>query len=128
MPHKALESNNNLTPQFDTNGLIAAIAQDATSGDILMLAWMNAEALQKTITTKQAWYWSRSRQSLWHKGATSGQIQHVQQILIDCDQDAIILKVTQDGSGACHTGRPSCFYREIISEKEISFIKEMDRQ
>ncbi len=111
--HKEIEEGLALTPRFDANGLIAAIAQDATNGEVLMLAWMNAEALQKTIQSKEAWYYSRSRQALWHKGATSGQIQSVQDILIDCDQDAVVLKVTQSGGGACHTGRKSCFYRQV---------------
>ncbi len=102
-----------LSPKYNAHGLIAAIAQDATTHEVLMLAWMNAEALEQTLTTGQAHYWSRSRGELWHKGATSGAIQHVQEIRIDCDQDALLLLVTQDGEGACHTGRKSCFYRRI---------------
>ena len=99
-----------LRPKFDTDGLIAAITQDADTGEVLMLAWMNAEALQLTIDTGRAVYWSRSRKALWRKGDTSGHEQHVQEIRIDCDQDAILLKVRQTGA-ACHTGRRSCFYR-----------------
>ena len=99
-----------LRPKFDTDGLIAAITQDADTGEVLMLAWMNAEALQFTIDTGRAVYWSRSRKALWRKGDTSGHEQHVQEIRIDCDQDAILLKVRQTGA-ACHTGRRSCFYR-----------------
>lgn len=101
-----------LRPKFDTNGLIAAIAQDAETGEILMLAWMNAEALQKTIDTQRATYWSRSRGKLWIKGETSGHFQDVQEILVDCDQDAVVLKVLQTDA-ACHTGRKSCFYRVV---------------
>jgi phosphoribosyl-AMP cyclohydrolase len=99
-----------LRPRFDTDGLIAAIAQDADTGEVLMLAWMNADALQQTIDTGRAVYWSRSRNELWRKGDTSGHEQHVVEIRIDCDQDAVLLKVRQTGA-ACHTGRRTCFYR-----------------
>ena len=99
-----------LRPKFDADGLIAAIAQDADTGDVLMLAWMNADALQQTIETGRAVYWSRSRKSLWRKGDTSGHEQHIIEIRVDCDQDAVLLKVRQTGA-ACHTGRRSCFYR-----------------
>ena len=109
----SLEETTALRPRFDKNGLIAAIAQDIETHDILMLAWMNEEALTKTIETRQAHYWSRSRQELWHKGATSGNIQIVKDIRIDCDQDAVLLLVEQKGPGACHTGRKSCFYRKV---------------
>lgn len=102
-----------LSPKFDANGLIAAIAQDHITKDVLMLAWMNEEALQKTIETGEAYYYSRSRAELWHKGATSGAVQIVHEIRIDCDQDAVVLLIDQQGSGACHTGRSSCFYRSI---------------
>lgn len=109
-------------PKFDENGLIAAIAQDAVTKDILMMAWMNAEALTKTIESGEAHYWSRSRQELWHKGATSGATQKVLEMRIDCDQDALILIIDQAGTGACHTGRSSCFYRKITGKKALSFI------
>ncbi len=99
-----------LRPKFDADGLVAAIAQDADTGEVLMLAWMNAEALQLTIDTSRAVYWSRSRKALWRKGDTSGHEQHVAEIRVDCDQDAVLLKVRQTGA-ACHTGRRSCFYR-----------------
>lgn len=99
-----------LRPKFDGHGLVAAIAQDADTGEVLMLAWMNAEALQQTIDTARAVYWSRSRGALWRKGDTSGHEQHVVEIRVDCDQDAVLLKVRQTGA-ACHTGRRSCFYR-----------------
>jgi phosphoribosyl-AMP cyclohydrolase len=97
-------------PAWDDRGLAAAIVQDADTGAVLMLAWMNAEALQQTIDTGRAVYWSRSRQSLWRKGDTSGHEQHVAEIRVDCDQDAVLLKVRQTGA-ACHTGRRACFYR-----------------
>lgn len=99
--------------RFDANGLIPAIAQDATSGDILMMAWMNAEALTATATKGQAIYWSRSRNKLWRKGESSGHQQRVLDIRLDCDADVILLKVEQRGGIACHTGRRSCFYRRL---------------
>ncbi len=108
--------------KLDDNGLIAAIAQDYQTNEILMLAWMNEDALTKTLTTNEAHYWSRSRQELWHKGATSGNVQNVHEIFIDCDQDAVILKINQSGEGACHTGRVSCFYRKIEKDGSLSFI------
>lgn len=111
-----------LRPKFNSDGLITAIAQDAETHDVLMLAWMNAEALQVTIDTGRATYWSRSRQELWVKGETSGHTQDVQEIRIDCDQDAVLLKVTQSG-GACHTGRKSCFYR-IVDPNAAHLIRE----
>ena len=117
-----IDETTTLNLKFDSNGLISAIVQDAQSKNILMLAHMNQEAFEKTIETKQAHYWSRSRQELWHKGATSGSVQHVQEIRIDCDQDAILLLVNQDGSGACHTGRPNCFYRIVQSSDKLGFI------
>ncbi|MDV2081056.1 phosphoribosyl-AMP cyclohydrolase [Marinobacter xestospongiae] len=99
--------------RFDANGLIPAIAQDAASGDILMMAWMNAEALTATATEGQAIYWSRSRNKLWRKGESSGHQQRVLDIRLDCDADVILLKVEQRGGIACHTGRRSCFYRRL---------------
>src|SRR6201996_9749571 len=108
----ALEHGATLSPRFDADGLIAAVATHAETGEVLMLAWMNAEALRHTLDTGEAWYWSRSRQELWHKGATSGQVQVVDEIRVDCDQDAVWLKVYPQGDGgACHTGQRSCFYR-----------------
>lgn len=101
-----------LRPKFNADGLIAAIAQDADTGDVLMLAWMNEVALRATIDTGRGTYWSRSRQALWIKGETSGHTQAVVEIRVDCDQDAVLLKVRQTG-GACHTGRASCFYRKL---------------
>ncbi|MAZ76260.1 MAG: phosphoribosyl-AMP cyclohydrolase [Micavibrio sp.] len=107
--------------KFDSNGLIAAIAQDYQTKEILMLAWMNIEAFNKTLETGEAHYWSRSRQELWHKGATSGSIQHVKEIRIDCDQDALVMLIDQKNSGACHTGRRSCFYRTIQEDGSLTF-------
>ena len=96
--------------KWDDKGLVAAIAQDVTSLDVLMLAWMNRESLQLTLTTGDAHYWSRSRQALWKKGETSGHIQHVKELRLDCDGDAILMKVEQVGDIACHTGRRRCFF------------------
>ena len=111
-----LEEGAVLAPRFDANGLITAVVQDAEKHDILMLAHMNAEALEKTLETGQSHFWSRSRKEIWHKGATSGEYQNVVDILIDCDQDAVVLRVNMVGESACHTGRRSCFYRNIKGE------------
>ena len=108
----AQDETPDLRPKFNTDGLIAAIAQDADTGDVLMMAWMNADALAATLETRRATYWSRSRGELWVKGETSGHVQEVVEVRIDCDQDAVLLKVKQAG-GACHTGRASCFYRIV---------------
>lgn len=114
-PSKAdLEEGDRLLPRFGADGLITAVTSDARTGDLLMVAHMNAEALRLTIETGEAHYWSRSRQTLWHKGDTSGQIQTVEELRIDCDQDAVWLKVEQSGP-ACHTGAQSCFYRAVRS-------------
>ena len=116
-----LEHGEALTPRFDANGLIAAVATHADTGEVLMLAWMNAEALAKTVDTGEAHYFSRSRGELWRKGATSGQIQQVVEARIDCDQDAVWLKVRPQGDGgACHTGARSCFYRAIEGGKLVA--------
>jgi phosphoribosyl-AMP cyclohydrolase len=118
-PH-ALEHGDVLAPRFDADGLIAAIATHADTGEVLMFAWMNAEALARTLDTGEAHYFSRSRNELWHKGATSGQIQSVVEARIDCDQDAVWLKVRPQGDGgACHTGARSCFYRVIVGGKLV---------
>jgi phosphoribosyl-AMP cyclohydrolase len=109
---KQIEEGLNFTPRFDSAGLITAIAQDVDTGQILMVAYMNKEALDITIRTGIATYYSRSRGKLWKKGEQSGHIQKVQQILTDCDQDCLILKVTVD-QGQCHTGYQSCFYRAL---------------
>jgi len=101
-----------LAPKFDADGLVTCVATDARSGDVLMVAHMNAEALAKTIASGEAWYFSRSRRALWRKGETSGHTQRVVEMRVDCDQDTVWIKVEQVG-GACHTGRPSCFYRAV---------------
>ena len=101
---------------WDQSGLVPVIAQEATSGDVLMFAWMNREALALTLARGQAVYWSRSRQRLWHKGEESGHFQQVREIRVDCDADVVLLKVSQLGHApgiACHTGRHSCFYRRL---------------
>ena len=109
-----LEEGIALTPRFGPDGLIACVATDAATGELLMVAHMNAEALARTLETGEAWYWSRSRGELWHKGATSGQVQTVVEMRVDCDQDALWLKVHVAGDGGCcHTGRRSCFYRKV---------------
>ena len=100
-------------PKFDSAGLVTCVATDAANGDVLMVAHMNAQALQQTIATGEAYYFSRSRQSLWRKGESSGHRQRVVEMRIDCDQDAVWIKVEQEGAGACHTGRRSCFYRAV---------------
>jgi phosphoribosyl-AMP cyclohydrolase len=108
----ALERGAAVAPRFDANGLVAAIAQHADTGEILMFAWMNDEALKLTLDTGIAHYFSRSRDSLWKKGETSGQLQIVTELRIDCDQDAVLIKVRPQGDGgACHVGFRSCFYR-----------------
>ena len=109
-----VERGHAFQPKFDADGLIAAIVTDAASGEVLMFAWMNAEALALTIETKVGHFWSRSRQRLWKKGEESGNLLQVTELLTDCDQDALWLKVAVGGSGvACHTGARSCFYRSV---------------
>jgi phosphoribosyl-AMP cyclohydrolase len=108
------EAGTRLEPRFDADGLVTAVVTDRASGDVLMVAHMNAEALRLTIETGVAHYWSRSRRSLWRKGDTSGSVQRVAEMRVDCDQDAVWLKVSVAGSGAsCHTGRRTCFYRAV---------------
>lgn len=101
--------------KFDDNGLIPAIAQDADNGDVLMMAWMNAESLRRTLETGRATYWSRSRQSFWIKGETSGHTQEVVRISVDCDQDCLLMQIRQVGA-ACHENFRSCFYRDVTDE------------
>ena len=103
--------------KWDDKGLVAAIAQDQTSNEVLMLAWMNRESLQRTLATGDAHYWSRSRQALWKKGETSGHIQHVKELRLDCDGDAILMKVEQVGGVACHTGRRRCFFNLLDGDR-----------
>ncbi|MEM8777328.1 MAG: bifunctional phosphoribosyl-AMP cyclohydrolase/phosphoribosyl-ATP diphosphatase HisIE [Cyanobacteria bacterium P01_G01_bin.49] len=105
--------------RYNEQGLVPAIAQDYLDGTILMMAWMNRESLQKTLSTQEVWYWSRSRQELWHKGATSGHIQKVKEIRYDCDSDALLVTVEQIGDIACHTGERSCFH-QLEETKKIA--------
>ena len=102
-------------PKFDEKGLIPAIIQDADDGEVLMLGYMNQESLKRTLDSGQAWFWSRSRQELWHKGATSGNFINVRSIHIDCDEDTILIKADPVGP-VCHTGNRSCFYRDLAGE------------
>ncbi len=117
---EALERGVDLAPRFDDKGLIAAVATHAETGEVLMLAWMNAEALKLTLDTGEAHYFSRSRQALWKKGETSGQVQKVTELRADCDQDAVWIKVLPQGDGgACHVGFRSCFYRVLDQGKLV---------
>ncbi|MBI5699748.1 phosphoribosyl-AMP cyclohydrolase [Candidatus Saganbacteria bacterium] len=100
--------------KFDDKGLIPVIAQDHKDGSVLMLAYMNKESYEKTLKTKEMWYWSRSRKVLWHKGDTSGHIQKVKELYYDCDADALLAKIEQVGGIACHTGNRSCFFNKLI--------------
>jgi phosphoribosyl-AMP cyclohydrolase len=104
------------TVRYDAAGLVPAIAQDVDSGDVLMMAWMNAETLQMTLAEGRMVYWSRSRQEVWRKGDTSGDAQYVREALYDCDADVLLFKVEQAGGGACHTGARTCFFRRFGEE------------
>src|SRR6202049_1736813 len=108
-----IEEGLSFKPKFDASGLVTCVATDAATGDALMVAHMNDEALRKTIESGEAWYFSRSRRRLWRKGETSGHVQRVVELRVDCDQDAVWIKVEQAGPGACHTWRRSCFYRAV---------------
>lgn len=112
-----------IEPNFDRlGGLVPVVVQDYTSGEVLMLAFMNRKAWEETLRTRQATYWSRSRNEIWVKGETSGNLQEVKEIYVDCDEDTVLLKVIQQGGGACHTGHRSCFYRRLEGGelKEVS--------
>jgi phosphoribosyl-AMP cyclohydrolase len=102
-----------LAPKFDADGLVTVVATDVWTGEVLMVAHMNEQALRRSIETGEAWYWSRSRKALWKKGESSGHTQRITEMRVDCDQDTIWIKVEQNGPGACHTGRKSCFYRAV---------------
>ncbi len=120
-----IEEGLTFRPKFDASGLVTCVATDASSGDVLMVAHMNDEALRKTIESGEAWYYSRSRKSLWKKGETSDHVQRVIEMRMDCDQDAVWIRVAQEGEGACHTGRRSCFYRAVTNEDgsaKLSFV------
>lgn len=123
--HKEIEEGLGFAPKFDSNGLITAVAQDAGSGEVLMVAYMNREALELTIETGRGTYYSRSRKKLWKKGEESGHVQQVEEILVDCDQDCLILKVRVD-AGQCHVGYNSCFYRALDkdSSAKLKFVAE----
>jgi phosphoribosyl-AMP cyclohydrolase len=108
-----IEEGLTFTPKFGADGLVTAVVTDAKSGEVLMVAHMNEAAVAKTVETGEAWYYSRSRKALWKKGESSGHVQRVVELRVDCDQDALWLKVVQQGPGACHTGRRSCFYRAL---------------
>jgi len=125
-----LETTTEFRPRFDADGLIPAIVTDAGSGEVVMFAWMNAEALDLTLTTGTAHYWSRSRQALWKKGETSGNLQSVRELRIDCDQDVVWLKVETAGDGAnCHTGARSCFYRTVeVDGDAVRLVLDQDRK
>jgi len=110
---ESIEHGLALAPKFDADGLIPAMAVDWRTNQPLMLAYMNEESLKRTLALGQAVYWSRSRKEIWHKGATSGEFQVVKEILVDCDQDALVLKVEQKGGGCCHTKASTCFYRKV---------------
>ena len=105
---------------WNEHGLIAAVAQDATSGRVLTVAWMNREALEKTVERGEATYWSRSRRRLWRKGEESGHVQRIVELRLDCDSDALLLKVEQVGAIACHTGRESCFFRKLEAGRWVT--------
>ena len=114
MSNADLEITTAFKPRFDEHGLLTCVVADARDGAVLMVAHMNGDALERTRETGEAWFWSRSRRELWRKGATSGNVLKVTEILVDCDQDALVLKVQVGGKGvACHTGRSSCFYRRL---------------
>ena len=121
---REIEEGAAFAPKFDADGLIVCVATETHSGDILMVAYMNAESLRLTLETGVAHYWSRSRQTLWRKGDTSGQTQTVVAMRVDCDQDAIHLEVEAGGDGkACHTGRRSCFYRRVVTGPNGAMLK-----
>jgi phosphoribosyl-AMP cyclohydrolase len=123
---RRLEEGARFTPKFGADGLIVCITTESDSGDVLMVAYMNAEALQRTLATGIAHYWSRSRGQLWRKGDTSGQVQTVREMRVDCDQDALLLKVTVGGDGkSCHTGRRTCFYRRVVTRGDEAELVEV---
>jgi phosphoribosyl-AMP cyclohydrolase len=119
----AIEEDLVFAPKFDEHGLIAALAVDANTKEPLMMAYMNEESLRMTLQLGEAVYYSRSRKMLWHKGATSGEIQQVIDIRTDCDQDALVLRVIQHGGGCCHTKRSNCFYRKLTVPSEGGLVK-----
>ena len=126
---KLVETEPVFAPKFDDHGLIVAIAQDADTNEVLMVAYMNEDSLKQTLEIGEAVYFSRSRQEIWHKGATSGHTQTIEKILTDCDQDALVVKVRQKGPGCCHAGYRSCFYRNIQEAGDpVALGKEIEDQ
>ncbi|MCB1652351.1 MAG: phosphoribosyl-AMP cyclohydrolase [Alphaproteobacteria bacterium] len=117
MDKKELEDSLKFLPRFDAQGLIPCITTSARSGKVLMLAYMNEEALKKSLETGEAHYWSRSRGELWHKGASSGHVQRIIEMRVDCDQDCVWISVDMDEEASCHTGRRSCFYRKVVKNE-----------
>ncbi len=115
-----------MQPKWNADGLLPAIAQDARTGEVLMMAWMNEEALRLTLTENRTVYWSRSRQSLWRKGETSGNVQELIDVRLDCDGDTLLLKVHQAGEGACHTGRRHCFFYESKGKQWVFGARDCD--
>jgi phosphoribosyl-AMP cyclohydrolase len=116
----ALEMGAHFTPNFDAHGLLPAIVQDAASGAVLMFAWMNASALDATLTSREATFFSRSRNRLWKKGEESGNVLRVVDVAVDCDQDVVLVRVQPQGQGvACHTGAVSCFYRKVVTTDKL---------
>jgi phosphoribosyl-AMP cyclohydrolase len=115
----AIEEGRAFAPKFDADGLITAVVTLADTGEVLMVAHMNADALARTVESGEAWFFSRSRRKLWKKGESSGHVQRVKEMRVDCDQDTVWLKVEQEGPGACHTGRRSCFYRVVPLGKPL---------
>ncbi len=116
IPAQEIEEGRRFAPKFDAAGLIACVVTDVETGHLLMVAHMNAQALERTALTGDAWFYSRSRQALWKKGETSGRVLRVAEMRVDCDQDVLWLRVRQSAAGACHTGRSSCFYRAVVRE------------
>ena len=126
---RIVETELTFAPKFDDHGLIVAVAQDSDTNEVLMVAYMNEDSLKQTLAIGEAVYFSRSRQEIWHKGATLGHTQTVEKILTDCDQDALVLKVRQKGPGCCHAGYRSCFYRNIQEAGDpVSLEKEIEYQ
>lgn len=122
------EEETQFSPKFDEKGLVTAVVTDATDGNLLMVAFMNEEALALTLETGIAHYWSRSRQKIWKKGESSGNLQQIEEIRVDCDQDALWLKVHVQGAGAtCHTGHKSCFYRHLEMSNGVATLEEDDK-
>lgn len=117
-----LEEGNTLTPKYDEHGYIPCITTSAKNGSVLMFAYMNEESLQKTLETGEMHYYTRSRQKIWHKGESSGHVQKVIEMRIDCDQDVLLAKVEMEPEASCHTGRHSCFYRKINTDGTLTFV------